>query len=212
MQTRSDEIENAEEMPEDVAKDSEAVEALEAADAVEADRDETGAVAQRLAELESENAEARDRLLRLAAEMENLRRRTERDVADARRYAVSAFAAEILNVGDNLRRAIEAVPEGETRDGALGDVLAGVEMTERELQKALEKHGVQRIEAAGERFDPKLHQAMFKVPSDDAAPGTVVQVLQEGYTIGERTLRPARVSVAQGEPSRSNDASADEGS
>lgn len=205
MQSRSEEFEKIEDTPD---------EAEAAAQDEGTGQDEGGddaeAVDGRLAELEAENAEVKDRLLRLAAEMDNLRRRTERDVVDARRYAVSAFATEILNVGDNLRRAIEAVPEDEKREGTLADVLAGVEMTERELHKVLEKHGVRKIEAAGERFDPKLHEAMFKVPADEVASGTVVQVLQEGYTIGDRTLRPARVSVAQGEPPRSNGASTDE--
>lgn len=208
MQTRSDEFDKAEEKAE-AGEASQAVEAAEAAEAVEdeqagAAETDAEALRQRLSELEAENTDVKDRLLRLAADMENLRRRTERDVADAKRYAVSAFATEILNVSDNLRRAIEAAPVEGERDGVLSDVLAGIEMTERELHNTLEKHGVRRIEAAGERFDPKLHEAMFQIETGDAAPGTVVQVVQEGYTIGDRTLRPARVGVAQGGPRRAN--------
>ena len=154
------------------------------------------------ASLAAENAALKDQILRTLAEMENLRRRTEREVQDAKRYAVASFARDALTVGDNLRRALEAVP-AETRaaaDAVVAALLDGVEMTERELLKALEKHGVRRIDPTGERFDPNLHQAMFEIPNPAVPSGTVVQVLQSGYVIGDRVLRPALVGVAKGGP------------
>jgi molecular chaperone GrpE len=132
--------------------------------------------------------------------MENLRRRTEREVADARAYAVANFARDMLNVADNFQRAIDSVP-AEAREG--GDstfkaLVEGVELTEREMLKTLERYGVKRLDPQGERFDPNLHQAMFEVPNPDVPNGTVVQVVQTGYVIGERVLRPALVGVAKG--------------
>lgn len=158
--------------------------------------------AERIAALEAENADVKDRLLRLAADMENLRRRTEREIKDARQYAVTSFAREILSVADNLRRAIEAVP-AEARaggDAGLVSLLDGVEMTERGLLASLEKHGVRKLEPEGQRFDPNFHQAMFEVPNPDVPNNTVVQVVQDGYVIGERVLRPAMVGVSKGGP------------
>lgn len=157
---------------------------------------------ERVAALEAEVANARDQLLRTLAEMENLRRRTEREIADTRAYAATAFARDVLSVSDNLARALAALPQ-EAREGADAAVRAlfeGVEMTERELQRVLEKHGVRRIEPEGERFDPNFHQAMFEVPNPDVPAGTVVQVVQAGYKIGDRVLRPAMVGVARGGP------------
>ena len=151
------------------------------------------------AALKAEAAEAKDRLLRTLAEMENLRRRTEREIADARQYAVASFARDMLTVGDNLRRAIDAVPQ-ESRgagDAALDALVEGVEVTERGLEQTLAKFGVKRVAAKGEKFDPALHQAMFEVESADARPGTVVEEIQVGYVIGERVLRPALVGVAK---------------
>jgi len=157
---------------------------------------------QRIAALEKEAADLKDQLLRTLAEMENLRRRTERDVADARTYAVSAFARDVVSVGDNLARALSAVPE-DIRAGA-GDAITalfdGIEMTERELLKALEKQGVRKVEPMGEKFDPNFHQAMFEVPDPSVLNGTVVQVVQPGFKIGDRVLRPALVGVARGGP------------
>ena len=152
--------------------------------------------------LEAEKSDLTDRLLRLAADMDNLRRRTERDVADARKYAVAKFAGDMLVVGDNLRRALEAYP-AERRDAAdevAKTFIEGVEMTGREMDRLLEKNGIARIAAAGERFDPHRHQAMFEVPNPDVPAGTVVQVMQQGYTIGDRVLRAAMVGVATGGP------------
>jgi molecular chaperone GrpE len=152
--------------------------------------------------LAAENAGLKDQVLRTLADMENLRRRTEREVQDASRYAVTAFARDVLSVGDNLGRALEAVSADARAAGgeALQALLSGVEMTEREFVKTLGKHGVRRIDPAGERFDPNLHQAMFEVPDPSVASGTVVKVLQPGYVIGDRVLRPALVGVAKGGP------------
>lgn len=152
--------------------------------------------------LKSENNELRDRFLRLAAEMDNLRRRTERDVKDAKSYSVAGFARDMLAVSDNLRRALDAVPT-EKRAGAeatLETLLEGVEMTERAMLSALERHGVKKIEAEGQKFDPNFHQAMFEIPNPNVPNNTVVQVVQAGFVIGERVLRPAMVGVAKGGP------------
>jgi molecular chaperone GrpE len=150
--------------------------------------------------LAKEAAEARDRWMRALAEMENLRRRTEREVADARSYGIANFARDILAVADNMDRALKALDDElrEKADAAVKGLLDGVEITERELHKVLEKHGVKRLEPAGEKFDPNFHQAMYEVPDPSVPAGTVVQVVQAGYTIGDRVLRPALVGVAKG--------------
>jgi molecular chaperone GrpE len=152
--------------------------------------------------LEREHAEMRDRLLRALAEMENLRKRTDRELADSRLYSVTSFARDLLVVADNMRRALEAVTP-ELRDSAQSGVKAlidGVELTERELLKALEKNGVRQFTPLGERFDPNVHQAMFEVPDATVPAGSVVQVMQPGYMIGDRVLRPALVGVSKGGP------------
>ncbi|MDP3899031.1 MAG: nucleotide exchange factor GrpE [Mesorhizobium sp.] len=152
--------------------------------------------------LVKENEELKDKALRLAAEMENLRRRTARDVVDARTYAVTNFARDMLNVSDNLRRALEAVPEEAKASGDAGfkALIEGVDITERAMLTALERHGVKKLEPVGEKFDPNFHQAMFEIPNPDIANGTVMQVMQAGYRIGDRVLRPAMVGVAKGGP------------
>ena len=152
--------------------------------------------------LEREHGEMRDRLLRTLAEMENLRKRTEREVADSRVYGVASFARDVLGVADNMRRALDAVP-AELRANADPNVKAlieGVDLTERELLKALEKNGIRQFSPQGEKFDPNLHQAMFEVPDASVPAGCVVQVVQPGYMIGERILRPALVGVSKGGP------------
>ena len=134
--------------------------------------------------------------------MENLRRRTEKEVRDAREYAITSFARDLLSVGDNLARAVTAVPE-EVRlhaEDSIKSLFEGVDLTGRELSKTLEKHGVKKLEPLGNRFDPNVHQAMFELPNAEVPNGTVVQVLQDGYVIGERVLRPALVGVAKGGP------------
>jgi molecular chaperone GrpE len=156
--------------------------------------------------LEQEKAELKDKLLRALAEMENLRRRTEKEVADTRSYAVSAFARDMLSVADNLRRAIETVPsEARKEDGVLAGLIEGIELTEREFVKVLERHGVRKVDPAGEKFDPNLHQAMFEAPHDNLAKGQVHTVIQPGYAIGERVLRPALVGVSSGTQAAAND-------
>ncbi|MBC2801906.1 nucleotide exchange factor GrpE [Rhizobium ruizarguesonis] len=152
--------------------------------------------------LKAENGELRDRYLRLAAEMDNLRRRTEREVKDAKSYSVAGFARDMLAVSDNLRRALDAIsPETKAAaDAGLSTLIEGVEMTERAMLSALERHGVRKLEPVGQKFDPNFHQAMFEVPNPDVPNNTVVQVVQAGFSIGERVLRPAMVGVAKGGP------------
>jgi molecular chaperone GrpE len=147
-------------------------------------------------------AEFKDRLLRTLAEMENLRKRTEREVTDARLYGVASFARDLLGVADNMRRALDAVsPElrGSAEPGVKA-LIDGVELTERELLKALDKNGVRQFSPRGEKFDPNVHQAMFEVPNPAVPAGSVVEVVAPGYMIGERVLRPAMVGVSKGGP------------
>ena len=150
--------------------------------------------------LAKEAAEARDKMLRTLADMENLRKRTSREVADARMYGITGFARDVLEIADNLQRALDAVP-AEARanaDPGLKALIEGVELTERSLHNTLEKYGVKRLDPAGSKFDPNFHQAMFEVPDPSVPAGTVVQVVQAGYTIGDRVLRPALVGVSKG--------------
>jgi molecular chaperone GrpE len=154
------------------------------------------------AALTTENAELKDRLLRLAAEMENLRKRMAREIDDTRSYAITKFARDMLTATDSLSRAMLVLP-AETRDsadGPLKSLIDGIELTEREMQRLLAVHGVKPIEAEGQKFDPHKHQAMFEVPDPTRPEGTVVQVVQTGYAIGDRVLRPAMVGIAKGGP------------
>jgi molecular chaperone GrpE len=147
-------------------------------------------------------AELKDRLLRTLADMENLRKRTAREVADAELRGITGFARDLLGVADNMRRALDAVTP-ETRasaDGPVSALIDGVELTERELLKALEKNRVRQFSPQGEKFDPNRHQAIFEVPDETVPAGNVVQVVQPGYMIGERVLRPALVGVSKGGP------------
>jgi molecular chaperone GrpE len=144
-------------------------------------------------------AEFKDKLLRTLAEMENLRKRTEREVADARQYAIANFSRDVLAVADNMHRALEAI-DSELRDSTdskMKSLVEGVELTERELMKVLERNGVKKFSPLGEKFDPNLHQAMYEVPDTDAPPGSVAQVIQAGYMLGDRVLRPALVAIAK---------------
>ncbi len=152
--------------------------------------------------LRTENAELKDRFLRLAADMDNLRRRTERDVKDAKSYSVAGFARDMLSVSDNLRRALDAISDEDKQAGdtGLNALIEGVEMTERAMLSALERHGVKKLEPEGQKFDPNFHQAMFEIPNADVPNNTILQVVQAGYTIGERVLRPAMVGVSKGGP------------
>jgi molecular chaperone GrpE len=148
--------------------------------------------------LKAENAELKDRMLRTMAEMENVRRRTERDKNEMAKYAVSDFARDVLVIGDNLRRTIEAVPKKSVAgDPVLTTLLEGVEVTERELFNVLERQGIKRFDPKGEKFDPHVHNAMMRIETSDTAPDTVFQVIHAGYMIGERVLRPADVIVAK---------------
>ncbi|MDE0059856.1 MAG: nucleotide exchange factor GrpE [Defluviicoccus sp.] len=151
-------------------------------------------------DLEAEIAEANDRLLRALAENENLRRRSKREREETARFAIASFARDVLSVADNLRRALEAVPGDPGENEALGSLVGGIELTERELAAIFERHGIERIDPAGEKFDHNLHEAMFEVPTADAEPGTVVQVFETGYVLNGRLLRAARVGIARALP------------
>ncbi|KKC31567.1 hypothetical protein WH91_19205 [Devosia psychrophila] len=153
--------------------------------------------------LRIENADLKDRVLRSHAEMENLRKRTERDVNDTRSYAIAGFARDMLSATDALSRALMVLPaEARTSgDATTKSLIEGIELAEREMQRLLAKHGVKPIEAEGQKFDPHKHQAMFEVPDPSKPEGTVVQVVQTGFAIGDRVLRPAMVGVAKGGPS-----------
>lgn len=152
-----------------------------------------------VAALTAENQALKDKVLRTLADMENLRRRTEKEMADARTYAVAQFAQDMLTVTDNLRRALDSVTEEsrQTADTGLKSMLEGVELTERDLLKTLERHHIRKIHPQGERFDPNLHQAMFEAEDPALPAGTVTQVVQSGFVIGERLLRPALVGVSK---------------
>lgn len=179
------------------AKDAEARDEAEG----EAKGEASGWAKGDLEALREENAELKDRLLRTAAEMENLRRRTERDKSDTAKFAISNFARDVLTIADNIQRAIDHVPEeAAEKDEAFKSFREGVQVTERELLNVLERHGINRLDPAGERFDPNKHQAMFEVETEDVAEGTIVEVVQRGYVIAERVLRPALVGVSKGGP------------
>jgi molecular chaperone GrpE len=153
----------------------------------------------RIAKLEADLAEARDRMLRAMAETENVRRRLEREREDTARYAISRFAGDVLTVADNLRRALDAVPATAVEsDEFLAKLVNGVGATEKNLLQALEKNGVKKLDPAGQKFDPNFHEVLFEIDAPDQPAGTVVQVLEAGYTIGDRLLRPARVAAAKG--------------
>lgn len=152
-------------------------------------------------ELRREVESLKDRLLRTLAELENTRRRSEREKTEAALYATTGFARALLSVGDNLSRALGSIPQGEEEglDAITKGLLEGVELTHRDLVAVFERHDIRMISAMGQKFDPHIHQAMFEIPDTAVPPGTVVQVLQEGYRIGERVLRPALVGVSKAE-------------
>ncbi len=185
--------------PEDVAD-----EAALAAEAAAVEEEAEGVVGEEdvIAQLQSEVADLKDRLLRAVAETENVRRRAEKDKADAAAYGVTSFARDMLTVSDNLKRALGTLPEETPED--LKGFVEGVTMTERELLNTLERHGIKEVNPeVGEKFDHKFHQAMFEVPTNDHAAGSVMQVVASGYVIKDRLLRPAMVGVAKGgEPTK----------
>ena len=148
--------------------------------------------------LEEERDELRDQLLRALADNENLRRRTERELAAAKKYGAIGFARDLMASVDNLEKAIELIPENKDKlDETLKNILIGVEMTGREIASVLERHAITKIQPVGEKFDYNLHQAMFEVPTNEAEPGTVIQVVQSGYQLHDRLLRPAMVGVSK---------------
>lgn len=165
-------------------------------------RSDEATAAELIVTLGKETAEYKDRLLRTLAEMENLRRRTDREVADARLYGISNFARDIVTVADNMHRALQALDEDPRvkDDASLKPLVEGVDLTERELMNVLEKHGVKRIDPMGQKFDPNRHQAMYEVEDPSVPAGSVIQVAQSGYLIGDRVLRPAMVAVSKGGP------------
>lgn len=149
-----------------------------------------------LTQAESEIAALKDQLLRVAAEAENSRRRAERESNDARAYAIQKFARDLLGVADNLQRALQHAPR-DSVDGPVKNLVVGLEMTEKELQGAFERNGLKKVDPArGEKFDPHLHQAMMEQPAEDVAAGSVLQVMQTGYELMGRIVRPAMVVVA----------------
>ena len=153
-----------------------------------------------LVAMQAELDAARDRTLRIAAELENLRKRSERDIADARRYGMSRFAEDMLIVADNLARALDNVPEEARKEASqrMAQLVEGVDMTKKSLHSALERHGVKQINAKGEKFDHNIHQAVAQIPSSEFPAGVVAEVIQPGYVIGDRTLRAAMVAVSTG--------------
>ncbi|QBR72032.1 nucleotide exchange factor GrpE [Beijerinckiaceae bacterium] len=156
--------------------------------------------------LQIENAGLKDKLLRTLAEMENLRRRAEREVADAKTYGVTSFARDLLPFADNLRRAVESVPTEarEKAEAAWKTLIEGIELTERDFLSRLGKFGIRKLEPQGSKFDPHFHEALFEVPDETVPNGTIVQVVEDGYAIGDRVLRPAKVGVSRGGPKTAN--------
>ncbi len=161
----------------------------------EAERD-----AQAVQALIAENAGLKDKVLRTLAEMENLRRRTEKEVVDAKAYGVTSFARDMLTFADNLKRALDNVPPEarEGADNALKSFVEGIELTERDFISRLSRHGVRKLEPKGQKFDPNFHEALFEAHDESLPAGTVAQVVEDGFAIGERVLRPAKVGVAKG--------------
>ncbi|WP_284125474.1 nucleotide exchange factor GrpE [Parerythrobacter aestuarii] len=161
------------------------------------DAEESGDITAALEALKNDLETAKQETLYAKAETQNVRRRMEKDVADARAYAATGFARDILSVSDNLTRAVDAIPEELREDEKFKGLVAGIDATRREIDKVFAQHGVSRIAAMGLPLDPNQHQAMMEVPTDDAEPGTIVQEMQAGYMIKDRLLRPALVGVAK---------------
>lgn len=155
-----------------------------------------------LENLNAENTALKDRVLRTMADMENLRRRTDKEVADAKVYGVSNFAREMLNVVDNLRRAVTSLPAeaAANASGPLKSIVEGVELTERDFLSRLARFGVKPLDPQGKKFDPNMQEALFEIPDETVPTGTVLQVVEAGYSIGDRVLRPAKVGISRGGP------------
>ena len=158
-----------------------------------------------LENLRAENATLKDRVLRTMADMENMRRRTDKEVADTRTYGIANFAREMLAVADNLHRALASVP-ADVREGheSVRTLAEGVDLTERDLLSRLARFNIKPLEPEGKKFDPNMHEALFEVPDESVPAGTVMQVVEKGFAIGERVLRPAKVGVSRGGPKTVN--------
>ena len=163
----------------------------------EAGADDTAKLAETIGKLKGDLDTARQEVLYARAETQNVRRRMEKDIADTRSYAATGFARDILSVSDNLVRAIESIPQELREDDKFKSLVAGIEATQRELERVFSQHGVTRVAAMGLPLDPNVHQAMMEIPSEDADPGIVIQEMQAGYLIKDRLLRPALVGVAK---------------
>jgi molecular chaperone GrpE len=188
----------AEEAPEEETASAEYAPETPEADETEEGETEGAEAADGSMSPEEEIADLQDKLLRALADTENLRRRSQKDREDTLKYSSANFARDMLSVADNLRRAIESIPEEGDPDGqALVGFIEGISLTEKELLSTLERHGIQKVEPIGEKFDPQFHEAMFEVPTSDSAAGTVVQVVETGYVIHDRLLRPAKVGIAK---------------
>ena len=177
-------------------------------EAVELQNDDEGEVKESsssLDELEAKILELKDQLLRTVADSENLRKRLEREKEQTRKFGIANFAKDLLSIADNLGRALDAAPNKEdVKDQAIENLVLGIQMTEQELQKAFDNNNIRKIDPLGEKFDYNFHQAMFEVEETDQEPGTVVQVLQPGYAIDDRILRPAMVGVAANKAEKKN--------
>ncbi len=168
-----------------------------ASDAQNAAAEAAEASAARIAALESALAEAQQEALYAKADVQNVRRRAEKEVADAHAYSATKFARDILSVADNIGRALDLIPAAAREDDAWKGLIVGLEATGRELSAVFERNGIRRVDSMGQPLDPNFHQAMMEIPTDDAAPGTIVQEIQPGYMIKDRLLRPALVGVAK---------------
>ena len=203
-QTMNEETENK-----DVELDDETVEEETCLEkSVDLQNDEEGEVnepSKSLDELEAKISELKDQLLRTVADSENLRKRLEREKEQTRKFGIANFAKDLLSIADNLGRALDAAPNKEdVEDKAIENLVLGIQMTEQELQKAFENNNIRKIDPLGEKFDYNFHQAMFEVEETDKEPGIVVQVLQPGYAIDDRILRPAMVGVAAAQGGKKN--------
>lgn len=186
------------ELREEMEADRAAEAAEDAAMDHDGDADPATAALSPLEALEVENTDLKDRLIRAVAEMENLRKRTEKEKTDVRKFAISKFAEDLLSVSDTMERAVSAVPTEARESDQIKSVVEGIELTQRSLMNIMERHGVQRIEAAGQKFDPNQHQAVMETEDQAVAKGMVIEVAANGYLIGDRVLRPAMVVVSKG--------------
>ncbi len=188
---QNDAPERADETPDAAAATAENASPVQS----EAERDAAAVQA-----LIAENAGLKDKVLRTLAEMENLRRRTEKEVSDAKTYGVTSFARDMLTFADNLHRALANVPAEarESADALMKSFVEGIELTERDFLSRLARHGVRKLEPQGQKFDPNFHEALFEAPDESLPAGTVAQVIEDGFAIGDRVLRPAKVGVAKG--------------